>query len=286
MSHETSITTEIDPYQLLSRFHQVGVGGLFTETHTVSEGLILGLSHLTKASVWNTGLLGGQPSDSQFEQTENILRIHNGVPSFYAVNGSLHVYLSDRGYEISWSDSWMKLAEPRNLIKVEPTVGFVTNVETDYDLDKCLDVLLLRGWQKEDGPEDPYGEMSPDELEAQEVVLRRLVQSGRGQCFVAWEGSGPSAEPVATATVSFLEEIAYVANLVTVPDARHRGFGRMALMAAIRTGYASAQKIATLKEVEPIICLATESGQDPQAIFEHVGFEEMFTAHGYTHAIQ
>jgi GNAT superfamily N-acetyltransferase len=281
---EATMTSE-DAYQLLSELHSTDSGGLFTRVTTATDAA-LGLSKATDSPMWNTALISNVV---RVEQAETIFYSHDMLPSFYVVEGEqtkgIHDHLLRHGYDPAWTDAWMKLPdspELQEILRAVPTTGYTTSALADNEIDACLDVLRLRGYKKEIGPEDPYGEISPQELTGLNIAIRHLVHTGRGQCMVTWKETESGAEPVATATVAFLGRIAYISNLATVPSERHKGYGRAALLGAIQAGYTQSHRMAAVQGADPIICLATEPGAKPQTMFRRIGFKDWFRAQGYT----
>lgn len=279
--------SEDDAYILLRDLHSDDSGGLFTRV-IAGKDIALGLSAATNSPMWNAALIR-DVSQSRVDQAENIFFDQNRLPSFYMIEGDrseeIFRYLTGRGYSHTWTDVWMGLTDSQELqeiIKTEPADIHITSANTDREIEAFLAVLMLRGYDMELGPEDPYGEITEEELAGYSKAVKDLVSTGRAKCTVVWNETSSDPEPVAAAMVAFLGTVAYISNLVTIPSERHRGYGRAALLGAIKAGYAETSRIAALEESDPIVCLATEPGQKPHAIFRQIGFRDMFTARGYT----
>ena len=287
---DSSIPTPT-PYEIIHTLHTTRTGEPFTEIIDRSPHFVVGLSRLTDSLTSITTATDREISDTDRQQLERLFFGKRRIPAFYVPveerTERLRGSLITQGYGIGMTDAWLTagadiLARPELLETNDPTLS-VREVETDEDLRtfvNLLDVVRLG----ETDPDKDCDEFLDEELMTTLSAMRKLVQSSRGHCLIVDKvhnvGTRSFVLPAAVAAVAVRGTVAYISNVATHPLQRNAGCARTVIAAALRMS-SEACRLASLLDVEPIVCLATDPNGKAYKTFINMGFEHRFTAQNF-----
>ena len=215
---------------------------------------------------WNYALTNQILSADKITAIEEKLKSLNRKPAIYFENtDSLAPFigiLKNNGYLLNNEDSWMFYEdEAVNILDFSK----IKRVESSEDLKIWLDTLN-KCYQAND-PQNPYGELG-DYINLAENAWEKNHSVGKFEYFIAFKEN----EPVAVATLTHQEGLAYISNVGSIQEVRGQGYGKLITLFCVHQ--------AKERDISQI-CLATEEGTYPNAFYKKIGFKTRFTATCY-----
>jgi len=232
-----------------------------------TEAATIPLCNIYDSSFFNYAQVDKLISEEQLEEIESILKQKNRMPALYFENREdlqiLKNFLSDKGYQQSWEDSWMF----HDGQDIDPTrFDQVKKVANDQDLE-VFQTTFDSCYQEKD-PQNPYGTLG-DYLKTSERAWIDHHKTNRVEYFIVYKKN----TPVAVASLTNFANIGYISNVGSLRSVRGEGFGKVASLYCV---------VKSFQNQNQVTALATEDGDYPNEFYTRIGFETKFSAVGYT----
>ncbi len=253
-------------FEFLKKYQQLQTGIMF-DSIVNFDFTSISYCDIDKTTFWNWALVNKLISDKELFEIEQSFKSFKRDPSFYLENRKdlkpLVDYLSSKGYEKDYEDSWMFWkGNEINTTRFDE----IKKVKDENDLNIYLKTFDAS--YKSDDPQNPYGELG-DYLEVSKNVWLRHGQTSRLEYFVAYKDN----KPVAVSTLTNYDGIGYISNVGSLKEVRGEGYGKLATLYCVEQ---------SKKNGNNEHCLATEEGDYPNEFYKRIGFGTRFIAVGYS----
>lgn len=255
-------------FEFLKNFMQLQYELMFDELIDLNF-VTVGYSKIDESALWNFALTNNILSDEKIVKIEEVFRLLKRNPTFYCENRANLIpfcnSLVNKGYEISFEDSWKFWNGDNINNKYFESIKKVNNLD---ELKIFLETFN-NCYQKNDS-QNPYGELG-NYLTATKNVWHKHNKTSRVKYFIVYK----KEKPVGVATLTNYKKIGYISNVGSLKETRGQGYGKAITLYCVD----QSKKYGNIKH-----CLLTEEGTYPDEFYNRLGFKTKFKAVGYTKA--